>query len=80
MTAGKRRAKPQTVTLWKYGACTGAAKGPARTIHPILQRLGVKWMWDAAGGHYLLPIQRLDDLAAALELDGHHIDMRMPAW
>lgn len=80
MTTAKRRTRPQTITAWQRGIHTAAVRGPVRVVHPTIKRLGLPWQWDAAMTAYLIPIQKLDDLAAALELDGHHVDIEMAVW
>lgn len=74
MTAGKRRAKPLTISAWQRGRHTGAVRGPMRVLHPTIKRLDLPYQWDAKAGVYLVPLPRLDDLLAAVELDGHRVE------
>lgn len=80
MTAARRRTKPQTIAAWQRGRFTYAVRGPARVIHPTLQRLGMPWQWDHNASAYLVSAQRVDDLLCALEVDGHHVDVGMAGW
>ena len=80
MTTTRRRQKQSTITAWQRGRFTGAVRGPVRVVHPAIKRLGIPWQWDAQRGCYLVPRQHFDDLLAALELDGHHVDYQMAGW
>lgn len=76
MTARKRA----VITSWRRARHTSVIKGPVRTVHPVLTKLAVPWMWDFELGAYLVSNQRIDDVLAALEADGHRVDYMMAGW
>lgn len=74
----KRRVKPQLVTA-EQTTRSGVLRGPARVVMPAIRQVGSPWQFDARLGRYLVPLQSLDDVLAAIELDGHRV-MRMAGW
>lgn len=80
MTTPRRRAKPLTVTAWQRTPITSVLRGPVRVIHPALKLVDCPYQWDAKISSYLLPARRLDDVLAAIELDGHHVQLELAPW
>jgi hypothetical protein len=79
VTAVKRRLRPQTVRV-EQTRHSGVLYGPVRVVHPAITQTGSPYQYDGLLHAYRVPLQRLDDVLAAIELDGHHVDMRMPGW
>lgn len=82
MTATKRRTKPLTVTIEQPARLRHSAvvRGPVRVVHPAIKAAGVPWQYSHQRHGYLIPRQRVDDVAARLELDGHRVEIPMPGW
>lgn len=61
----------------EVGGNTATLTGPR--LRPALERSGSRWMWHPFRHHregaMQVPLADLDDLLAALEIDGQHIEM-----
>jgi len=79
VTAVKRRTKPQTIVV-EQTKRSGVLYGPVRAIHPAITQVGSPYQYDGLLHAYKVPLQRLDDVLAAIELAGHHVDVQMVGW
>jgi hypothetical protein len=66
-----RRAKPIVVGMTAY---SGVVYAPSRIVRPSAQRVDCPIQYDAKRRAYVVPLGRLHDVIAALELDGYVID------
>lgn len=72
--SGRRRAVV-TVEQLMYSA---RLRGPARVVTPVLRALGTPWQFDARRSAFVVPLDRVDDLVAALEEAGVVVEEMLP--
>lgn len=82
MTATRKRRTRRTVIRVDDATLphSSIVQGPIRVVGPYLERLRIPRQYDNLLHAYKIPKRRLDDLAAAMELDGYRVDIEMPGW
>lgn len=65
------------VVLVELGRTSATLTGPR--IRPALEVTGARWMWHPTRTHRAgaiqVPLADLDDVLAALEIDGQHVEL-----
>lgn len=79
MTAVRRRTRPLTVRVDQLRH-SGVLYGPVRVVAPAIKRVGCSAQYDNRLHAFKVPLQRLDDVMVAIELDGHHVQLGMASW
>lgn len=73
-----RRTQPIVVESTRH---SGIVYAPSRIVRPSAQRVDCPMQYDGKRRAYVVPLPKLHDVIAALELDGYVIDYRSgAAW